>query len=335
MAGPEIVHPGIMNKRKIIIERNCLSTIIDLSILGAFLCYLFFIWKKYPYSIGGSLVFFTPICVIYYFSFVYKNFQVEFSLLSLIIFSLMVLNFIAYIEHTDGFSEVVLTGVFVCQITILLSVFRLMQKAFQIGKDVSLPKRALTIRIWRYLAGSFAITITFLLATATFFMAINSNGSMGNKILNLFNFPTWGLIWINIAFVLSLTRKRRSVDRAIKKLCVKKNVWTITSPVKKFVFISAALFLSGSVLETARGLWVVWFFSCLALSLSIVAVWRVWSCTLAGESPRVIVESEEEIIAQIPAIENPTYFLKFVCIATAIGLIYAILLFIVWAYWHK
>jgi hypothetical protein len=315
--------------------RNRLSTVIDFTILGAFLYYLFFIWHKYPLSVGGSLIFFTPISFMFYLSFVHKKFHLEFSLFSLIIFSLMCLNFIAYIEHIQGLSNSVLAGTVICQVTIVVCVVRLIRMSFEVDKPGSTPvRKALDTRVSRYLASRLAFSLAFVVITGAILKGIGDDNFQKNNILQLLNFSTLSLVWLNIGLLLVLTMKRQVVACAIKKLVVNKEEWRITSIRNKFIFSAAALFVAGSFFEIMRGLWIMWFCSWIALLLTAVTIWRVWRYTFTKEKSETAVEIREEMIQELPSLEDFSYVLKFVGIGTVISGFYLFLI-LMWAYWGR
>ena len=90
--------------QKIKNNKILLPILLNYFVLGAFLYYIIFLWKSYPFSIGGSIVFISVIGIINYFSIAYKDYAMELSLFSLVLFLLMALNHLAFFEYKHGYS---------------------------------------------------------------------------------------------------------------------------------------------------------------------------------------------------------------------------------------
>jgi len=302
---------------------------------AALLYYLIILWQTYPLSIGGTLIFMSIIGINYYFSIIYKQFAVELGLFSLSLVSLMGLNFLAYIEYANGFSETILIGTLVATFIIAITILYLTNSPFGPRETSNSPifRIELRKRITGLIGHSSAVAFGFPVITASVFMGIRDEPIIKENVLS---FPTLSLMWVVIGLMLGLAlmRKQKDLNNYIRYLVVKKSEINIAFLKKWFFPINIGIFIVGLVFEINRGFWFLWLYSWLAFLLILILGWKIWKYVFQKNSYEITTIETEKVLS-IPSYSDPKYFLKFVGIFTAVGFFYFIILMAIALYFNK
>ncbi len=311
-------------------NKYVISLMLDLAFSFTFLFYIFYLGINCLFSTGGTFIFVSLIGLNNYLSFLHKELALELSLLSLIVFSLMALNYLAYIEYTSGLSTYVLVGVIVLIFILHITCLTLVRKPLvSLEKDdFQVVRTKLRKKIMISVFQESSIFIVFLIPSSSFYVFMQEEGFLSGK--NHILFTTLSLVWllVGLSYSLILLKKRNYLNNYIPLLVLKK--YRLKPGVSK-KWISPIIMgniLPGFVFELYRGLWYLWFISCLALVIIIGFLWSTWKYVFKTDKYSIenIASIKDEEIDNIPSINNPNYLLKYGLILMLIGFIYMIIL---------
>lgn len=314
------------------------SMLLNYSMLGAFLFYMLILWKCHPFSIGGSLIFISLIGINSYLSFKYKQFARELTFVSIIVFSLMVLNFLAYIENVSDSLNIVLFGT-IAIIFIMSHIIALLADGRFGPKETSTS--VITIielrkRIMGLIFHIGFISSTFSIVTASVFLAIRDEMSTSID-KHILKFSAISLICFiaGLIFVLLMIRKWKNIAYYIPYIVLNKSDVNIDFLRKWFFHIAMGLLIIGLAFESQRGFWLLWIFSWLAFILIIVLEWKIWKYVFSKDVFD-IATLELEKIQSMPSFSfsDPQYALKLVGTSTLAVVIYGFALIALAWYWH-
>jgi hypothetical protein len=314
--------------------------VINLCVAGILLYYLMILWKFYPFSIGGTLVFASFIGIANYYSIKIRIFAFELSLFSLIPLLLMGLNFIAYIENRNGFSIAVIIGAVACTLLIHWLILFLVKRPFCLKeKNRLLEVKIDFVKKIAYLfAQSIMILIPFLLATVAIFMVMkDTNNIIFEK--RFLNFTSFCLFWLLISLMynlLVLKKNRKYVDQSFVKTVLKK-AEVSTKFFKLIPIVIITTLIIGSGFEIQRGYWLLWVISYLTFLVLIIFEWGTWRFVFLNVNqgmPIVSVEETDTIMSG-GFITNSNISIKKIVILFLVLLIYIFLLLILSSYFRN
>jgi hypothetical protein len=305
-----------------------LPLLLNYFIWCVFLYYMIFLWKSYPFSIGGTLIFISVIGIMNYFSIIYKNYVMEFSLFSFILFLLMVLNYFAFIEYQHGYSWRI--GVIICALIVAVAILarHLTMIPVRLKEISNLSKERIELqkRLSFIVSHSSMITGFYAVATAVAFSAISGGRLIGKECIRYF--PNLSFMWLGVGLIFLLLFMKRwdYLNTYISSLVGRKSQINMTWVGKWFGPLVVCIFLLGLGFEIQRGFWFLWFFSWLVSVLIVVMIWKVWRHVFEQEPHHIVDDIKIEKIRRLPSRTEPMYALKFVMINTVLGTLYCVLL---------
>jgi hypothetical protein len=305
-----------------------LPLLLNYFIWGVFLYYMIFLWKSYPFSIGGTLIFISVIGIMNYFSIIYKDYVMEFSLFSFVLFLLMALNFFAFFEYQHGYSwriEAIMCALIVT-VTILARRLTINPIRLKENSNLSVERRELQERISYIVSHSFMITGFYAVVTATVFSAIRGGRLIGKECTLYFSNLSFMWLGVGLIFVLLLMRRWSYLDEYISSLVVKRSQINMIWMRKWFGPLIICIFLLGLGVEIQRGFWLLWFFSWLVFVLIVVMIWKVWRFVFEQEPLHIDDSIEIERVRKFPSRTEPMYAFKFVLVNTILGALYCFIL---------
>lgn len=297
---------------------------------GLFLFYIAFVWRHYPFSIGGSFIFISIIGINSYFSLRHKDLAVELSLFSVMLYSIMIINFLVYFEYQHGYSGSleILIGFFIFIASIIPWILSIKPINLKGTSNTSELQKELKRRIYYFIGHSSIITSIYAISTLALLSGIRENVSVRKECTLHFTF--FSLIWLVLGLLFVLISRRRwdYLDKYISCSIEKRFDINMGWLIKRFRFIAVAIFLIGLAFEAQRGFWFLWLCSWLVLMLSLRMIWLVWQFVMQREIP-CSCEVEIERIKNIPSLADPKYFFKFIAANVPLGIFYFIVLILV------
>jgi len=310
-----------------------ISALFDYVMLAAFFYYLIVLRKPYFFSVGGTLTFLTVIGINKYFSFVYKKFYFELTLVSSILFFLMALNYFAYHEYYRGFSDAIAAAIFILIVLLVSATFYLSLMSFKAREnDSSHTEVELRKRISFILFHLFFIVLTATFATWPMLSVAVEKGFLYK--LPMFYFSNLAVMWliIGLLVVLIYMKKWSYLEDYVCALVEKKSQLNITDIKRVFYAIAIVTLIAGSVIEMQRGFWFLWFCSWFSFVLIMTFIWKMWRFAFLNVTFNVN-EIELAKVKMLPSIFEPKYFFKVIIITALLGTCY-IILFIFYAAFH-
>ena len=298
-----------------------LASLIDYTILGLFTCCMVFLLLYQPFSIGGSLIFFSVIVYLVYISIIRKDYVIECRTLSLVLFMLMLINYLAQLENSSRYSIGIETTIVVITVTVSFMVLHITVKPLRLKQtvDISIEKKELKKRIYYLMSHSVFITMLF--------SAFTLAGLIGMRIIGnecSLNIAKFSLSWfaIGLAGVLVLMTRWTYLDSYIASIVVNKSQ-NNGAKLKKWFFPAAiVILLLGSVFELQRGYWFLWFISWLVITLVVTMIWKVWKFVFKRESPQAD-NIDMDKVKKLPSLTDSLYMLKLAIVMVPVGIIYA------------
>ncbi len=291
------------------------------NILTVILLYLIaFLKVRYFRSFGGSDVFLILAGLGYYLSIVHKRFQVEIILMVKIMLLLMLINHVAYRESISGFSEEIV--VFASTITLLISILTMVITIRPFGSresegassDFRMEIRARVSELVG--AQMFGLVIGFIAISIASFASLYKN--LGHNQMPL-SFSGVLIFWLTGTLLVSLIRGRRLQEEYIIYLVKRKEEVNLDMIRKSFIYFAIGSFLFGLMLESLRGLWIMWILSWTTLLFIVLSIWTTWRYVFLHK------EVDETILKPqaLPSIRDFNNCLKFIGVFFLVALIYS------------
>jgi len=292
------------------------------------LYYLFFLWDSYPYALGGSLIFVTVIGISHFFTLKYRQLTLAITLLSITVFSLMVLNFVLYLIVSTSLSMGLLIAIFIILLIMSQSFYYALVSPFisETGKEGELEKD-LRIRIRMLMLSATHISIVFIYIASIAFMVGMQYSKHPEHLSH--QFPNILILSFLIGPTVLLFIKRVATEHAIKRLAIQKIITTVldVNAIKKWFFISAlVVLLIGAGLEMMRGLWIVWMGSWLAMCLMLINIYIKWKMVFISTEHESNIPPVEDILKSLPSPREPSTFLKMFLVLWSAFAVYSAIL---------
>lgn len=288
----------------------CANTIINLFVIAATM--LVFMVGYPIYAIGGSLLFLNIIGIGYYISSVHKEISLEIGLFSLILFSIMGLNLLAYLEYVNGYSTTILIGNITFLVIVFKATYTIAMQPFY-GSEILSPSESRGHLLRKYV-GYLAIhmIIPFIFTSVTGALVLGLLDGLNGRIVHhsIFKFTDLSLIAIVIAFASLIIIQKRLFSNVIPYVIVRKSSMDITSSKKYFIILMSIIFVIGLVAEIQRGFWCLWIVSVLSVLLVTTSLWQTWKYVFVDHSNYELSHLKESDINAIPSLTSPQYLLR-------------------------
>jgi len=260
---------------------------IFVNIGGALIIAFTYLISKHPHTVGGlggSFMLF-PIIVVAICSFYFiRSLSLELSFIPLVIAGVMGINFLSYLEMTGGtlnvtYSWIVIGCIFWTLYWFLYTLFVLIKPSESLNEQNKRLKVQLTIT----LAPVFFISIPFIVITHVTFLKLQKySPQMITDMANnpFFKYTTISTGLLILALFVSLVYLLKIRDEDLKKLVIEEKYGVIkyeTRKIKKyFLLISSVVISIGSIIETQRGMWVMWIETILLIGTMSMIIWKIY-----------------------------------------------------------
>lgn len=281
--------------------------ILDIVTIGLSFFTLFLLIKSIR-SFGGSVIFVLLTGFGTYLSIVRKDFKIEINFLSQISLIIALINYIAYRGTAIGFSENIVISNSV--LTVILSILTNIMIIRPFGpRETAGVSSSFRIDVRQRVTGTVAndivvITIGFASISVALFLALFKHDP-STRMLSIFSSVV--IFWLINALLVSFYRGSKVPEGYISYLVVKKNQINADVLRKWFKYAVWGTLLIGTVLETIRGLWIIWFLSWIAFLMIILVCWRTWRYVFSHEE----ITTENLNPEALPTLFDPKFFLKY------------------------
>lgn len=298
---------------------------VNVAIAGSILAYFVLVWEDNPFSLGGSMIYFTLITLNIFIStlrLMNPRFLTTFSMMLL---SFMGLNHIAYLESLHGVQSEYAPW-YVAIVIIMFFLFLVSSRSFLGFGSERTSEREIYLR--KDVVEFMVIRACYPLLMAAFANGIAFVGYVNRepKPLHL-SLMNHYVFWFAAGQMWLLLSKRRDLDRAFSKLVIGKSPLKIRNPRKVFIIFSIVTLCVGSIFEMMRGLWFVWFGTWAAVVLLVMNYWRMLKYTIVEEDQRDFEIRDNETFDIKGIQDNWSYYLfRFVLIGSLIVSAYMIAL---------
>ncbi len=296
----------------------CVNTIINLFVIA--MTMLVFTVGYPIYAIGGSLLFLNIIGIGYYISAVHKEISLELGLFSLILFSLMGFNLLAYLEYVHGYSATILIGNVIFLIIVFKAVYTIAMQPFFGGgiREPSDVRMHLLRKYVQYLTLTMIIPFAFITSVEAVVLGFKDAGLH----YIVFNITVLSLVWIVLGFVALIIIQRKLFSNVIPYVIVRESNMDISSSKKYFTILMIIIFTVGSGCEIQRGFWFLWIVSILSVLLISAALWQNWKYVFIDHSSYNLNDLKKDDIDAIPSLTNSRYILRNIILLFLSGIIY-------------
>jgi hypothetical protein len=228
------------------------------------------------YTLGGTVVFLPLLAFIFFVSYVYKKFQMELSICSVIIITLNFINYLDYLEKNYEIPfDYVLVSFFLL-FGIIIACFSYLGTRALVNKINLKHKNILKEtkkRLNQRLTFFPILGIVFYIISAFPFLEKNDQIFIEKNIITYANLATLCLVlFFGITFLFV-----KKLDKYFVHLVEKDNQLESRSYRKYLAIGIGIIFLLGSMVELARGAWSMWigtFVLLLFLFASIGSIWK-------------------------------------------------------------
>ena len=248
--------------------------------------------EELPYILGGTLIFFPLLALIYFFSYVYKRYQFELSVFALIVLSLIGINFLSYFENAGKLSYFWILHMF-CSLAIIAIVFFtiLGLRPFSLNLEVMTEESFLEIKkkIGQRLNLLLGFGLVFCASTGMPFLVCPEARLIENGLLKYVPIATF---WFIISFIVTLINLKK-IEKYTVHLISKDKQLNLKNTKKIFLIGLAIMILFGSVLEIQRGAWVQWIETYSLFTLCLLSLWSIWQFVFENKDVSNIKSKKE------------------------------------------
>lgn len=229
---------------------------------------------------GGSMIFLLVFALIHYLFFRYKKFRAELLLLTLILISLIGINYLAYIEAANIYPYLhVMIGFSIFFLVIIVSFTIINTRAIKIKRNknesAAQEKRG---ELFRRIYGRYIIfpleSIVYAVFPGFVFALSTETGELLQQAR--IKYLPLGLFWMIVAFIAAFVSLKTIDKNYILFLIAGKKKFKIPKIKRLFVVGAVVVFLLGTIIEMARGLWIIWIESYVLFIFIIIACWQIW-----------------------------------------------------------
>ena len=253
--------------------------------------------EELPYILGGTLIFFPLLALIYCFSYMYKRYQMELSVFALIVLSLIGINYLNYFENAGKLSYFWILHIFCFLLIILIISFTILGlRPFSLNLDVVEKEDFIDIKkkVSERLNLFLIFGLGFCIATGMPFL-VKSDARLIEA--GFIRFVPLAVFWLTISFVVTLINLKK-IEKYTAYLITRDNKLSFENYRKIFFIGLGVIILFGSGLEIQRGVWLLWIETILLFLLTLLSLWCVWQFVFETKDISKI-KPEEELISMI------------------------------------
>jgi len=299
-----------------------INSVINSLILLVIGIYFITVWKEHPFSVGGSLIYSSIICMNLLVSALYKEISSILTGFSFMIFLLILLNLFAYFEFISPLPYYAY-GIFVISyVVFVFTISILIIKPFLVKPD-NLPPSSQAEIITRPIGYVFsrAIPLIFYSCLPAFIFAAARN-DIAIKSDDIKSLSVLSLIITSILLLWMFIDKEDVFDRAVSKIITLRSELNPKKVKKAYLSAILLCFLLGSVFESMRGFWLTWTASCVVLLLVSMNLWRTWKYVFLVKKKTNYSEIDNEALMKLPTTRDSQYLVKYSVVILILGLIY-------------
>jgi len=273
--------------------RNNMQRVIDAIVIFVWVSIFIICGKDLIYVLGGSVTLSLPLTAVYLFSYLRGEHSKELSSAAIILLSLMLINYVGYLEKLHKIPFVGIVGLFCFLSIIIIGAFAyLVIKPFN-GEMIRTKERA-NAHMRRLLFENCSLYPALGLVVFCIPTAFPLSSDFKSRA-----FPgTWSsyipiaAFWLALSFAVTSVALRKAA-KGVSKLVKTGTVRKYPNRNKAIVAIFGIVLCFGSVTETVRGAWILWTDTILLAILISTAVWSIWKHVFSEEEPHDISPAQE------------------------------------------
>ncbi|GBE00073.1 hypothetical protein BMS3Abin07_02119 [bacterium BMS3Abin07] len=261
------------------------------------LVYLIYRFKFDPFSVGGSLMLAAFIFMLIFFKRVVKPLALESSSAALMITGIVVINFLSYWEISGQRIDMpYLIIAFLCLYFFVAISSAVLGLPFKKIDSVSETERQVYRQIMRTLSMPmyvFGLIFAMLSGLAVYdILKSEPNAAISCPLLKI---SYMAVFWIVIAFLVIYIYLSKIKDDDIRKFLLEEKFNIVNYDIKKVkkyytIFFFLIIFF-GSVVETQRGMWVMWIETILLLGLMSLIIWKIYKHVFYIDQEKTTISS--------------------------------------------
>lgn len=253
------------------------------------LAYLIYKFKFGLFSFGGSLMLVAIINMLFYLKRTVKPLALELSSAALMVTGLAVINFLSYWEISGkNIDMTYLTISYICLYFFIATSSAILGLPFKKNDSVSETEKPVYRQIMRTLSMPmyvFGLVFAMLSGLMTYFILVHEpNAVISCPLLRIIYVAVF---WLVIALFVIYIYFSKIKDDDIRKFVLEEKLNIVNYNIKKvkkyFAIFFFLIILFGSVMETQRGMWVMWIETILLLGLMSLIIWKIYKHVFQAE----------------------------------------------------
>lgn len=252
-------------------------------ILLGYLTYKYQFINEASFGLGGSLTIFTITGILIALSYFVKPFILEFSLGTIIITGILIFNLLSFWEISGRpiTTEYLILSYISFYSFIPLCLF-VMLLPFKKRNNLNEPERTTFFRkiVLTLFLPMFVFGLIFAILSGLAVYDILKSEPNAAISCPLLKITYMAVFWIVIAFFVTFIYLSKIKDEDIRKFLLEEKLNIVNYDIRKVkkyfgIFFFLIIFL-GSVVETQRGMWVMWIETILLLGLMSLIIWKIY-----------------------------------------------------------
>ena len=251
----------------------------------AIICFLVFLLYKYKFSLfslGGSSIFVSISVILIFLMGIIRPLVLELSFAILTITGILIINFLSYweisVNNLDTPYWIVSFICLFCFVNVYISVVR---SPFKKYSDVEESNRGLFRKILlTLLLPNLIMGLIFAMFSALMVYSIRNwepNVAISYPLLRI---SYVAVAWLVISFLVTFIYLLKIKDKDIRNFIINEKLNVVKFDTRKikiyFTLIYFLIIFFGSIIETQRGMWVMWIETILLLGLMSLIIWKIY-----------------------------------------------------------
>lgn len=245
------------------------------------LAYLVYKLKPDPFIFGGSLMFAALIFMLIFLKRVVKPLALEASSAALMVTGIVVMNFLSYWEISGKTVNMTfLTIAYICLYLFIAISAAVLGLPFKKIDSVSEGEQPVYRQIMRTLSMPlyiFGLVFAMLSGLMVYFILLHEPTATTWPFLKI---TYVAVLWLVIALLVIYIYLSKFKDKDIRKFLLEEKLniahYDLKKAKKYFVIFFFLIIFFGSIMETQRGMWVMWIETILLISLMSLIAWKIY-----------------------------------------------------------
>lgn len=245
------------------------------------LAYLIYRFKFDLFSLGGSLMLAAIIYILFSLKSAIKPLSLELSSAALMVTSIVVINFLSYWEiNSKIINMTYLIIAYMCLyffVAITSAIFGLPFKKISSVKETDHRDYLEIMRTLSMPIYIFGLVFAMISGLMVYFILVHEPAGITWPFLKI---TYIAVFWLVIALFITFIYLSKIKDEDIRKFLLEDKLGIVSYDIKKvkkyFEVFFLLIILFGSMVETQRGMWVLWLETILLLGLLSVVLWKIY-----------------------------------------------------------